>query len=224
MCGVPHHSAAGYISKLVKKGYRVAICEQTEEAGKDVKLVRREVVRVITPGTAIDSQLIESKESVYLAAICGAGEKFGIAFLELSTGEFSATELGGADSWTKICNDLESFAPREILFPESLRKLIENTFGTNQQNLSNLSNVVSITPPNNNKFAATLTALDDWLFETEDCQNLLRQHLTVKDLKGFGLRRQIGSDSFGGRGFALRAGNPACRRRTYFRDQLLRIQ
>ena len=76
MCGVPHHAAAGYISKLVKKGYRVAICEQTEAAGKGIKLVKREVVRVITPGTAIDPQLIESKESVYLAAVCGAGETF----------------------------------------------------------------------------------------------------------------------------------------------------
>ena len=187
MCGVPHHAAAGYISKLVKKGYRVAICEQVEAAGKDVKLVRREVVRVITPGTAVDSQLIESKETVYLAAICGAGERFGIAFLELSTGEFSATELSGADAWTKACGDLESYAPREILFPESMRKLIENTFGTNQQNIANLSNVVSIAPPNNNKFSATLTALDDWLFQTEDCGNLLKKHLNVKDLSGFGL-------------------------------------
>ncbi|MDQ2747681.1 MAG: DNA mismatch repair protein MutS [Acidobacteriota bacterium] len=187
MCGVPHHAAAGYISKLVKKGYRVAICEQTEAAGKDVKLVRREVVRVITPGTAIDSQIIESKESVYLAAICGAGEKFGIAFLELSTGEFSATEITGADAWTKTCNDLESAAPREILFPESLRKTIENTFGTNQQNLANLSSVVSIAPPNSNKFSATLTALDDWLFQTEDCENLLKKQLKVNDLRGFGL-------------------------------------
>lgn len=187
MCGVPHHAAAGYISKLVKKGFRVAICEQAEAAGKDIKLVRREVVRVITPGTAIDPQLIESNESVYLAAVCGAGEKFGIAFLELSTGEFSATEISGADAWTKICGDLESYAPREILFPESLRKTVENSFGTNQQNLSNLSNVVSIAPHDKNKFSATLTALDDWLFQTEDCENLLKKQLNVVDLSGFGL-------------------------------------
>lgn len=187
MCGVPHHAAAGYISKLVKKGFRVAICEQAEAAGKDIKLVRREVVRVITPGTAVDSQLIDSKESVYLAAICGAGEKFGLSFLELSTGEFSATELSGADSWTKVCNDLESYAPREILFPESLRKLVKNTFGTNQPGFQNTGNVVSIAPPNNNKFSATLTALDDWLFHLEDCENLLKTQFKVKDLTSFGL-------------------------------------
>jgi hypothetical protein len=69
MCGVPHHAAAGYIARLVKKGYRVAICEQTEVATAEKKLVKREVVRVITPGTAIDPQLLESKESIYLAAI-----------------------------------------------------------------------------------------------------------------------------------------------------------
>jgi DNA mismatch repair ATPase MutS len=67
MCGVPHHAAAGYISRLVKKGYRVAVCEQTEEAGNGKKLVKREVVRVITPGTAIDTQLLERKEPIFLA-------------------------------------------------------------------------------------------------------------------------------------------------------------
>src|SRR5256885_1387837 len=77
MCGVPHHAAANYISRLVRKGYRVAICEQTEAPQKGVKLVKREVVRVITPGTAIDSQLLESKESVYLASVVGEGETFG---------------------------------------------------------------------------------------------------------------------------------------------------
>src|SRR5215470_11029715 len=73
MCGVPHHSAANYIARLGKKGYRVAICEQTEDAGKTKKLVRREVVRIVTPGTPIDPQLLEARESVFLAAICSAG-------------------------------------------------------------------------------------------------------------------------------------------------------
>ena len=124
MCGVPHHAAANYISRLVKKGFRVAICEQTEEAGQGKKLVNREVVRVITPGTAIDEQLLEKKEPVYLAAVCGAGEKFGAAFLELSTGEFFAIEIERKDAWTNICAEIESFSPRELLFPESLQKLV----------------------------------------------------------------------------------------------------
>ncbi len=186
MCGVPHHSAASYISKLVKKGFRVAICEQTEEAGKGIKLVKREVVRVITPGTAVDSQILESRESIYLAAICGAGETFGAAFLELSTGEFSATQISGANAWSKICTDIESYAPREILFPESLAKLVENTFG-NTAHQNSLQNVVSIAPGASNKFSAALTPLDEWLFHPEDTTNILTAQLKVKELKGFGL-------------------------------------
>ena len=153
MCGVPHHAAANYIARLVKKGYRVAICEQTEIAGKDIKLVKREVVRVITPGTAIDPQLLEAKESIYLASVCGSGENFGIAFLELSTGEFFTTEISGKNSWAKACSDIESFAPRELLFPESLQKLVESSFGNfRNPTLSDASNVVSIYTPNPAKF------------------------------------------------------------------------
>ncbi len=189
MCGVPHHAAAGYISKLVKKGFRVAICEQTEEAGKGVKLVKREVVRVITPGTAIDPQLVEAKESIYLASVCGAGDCFGAAFLELSTGEFLTTQFCGAGAWAKICADIESFAPRELLFPEALRKLVEEVFKGNQKSQlpSDAPNVVSISPPNSSKFSPALTALDDWLFHFEDCAELLKKQLKARELAGFGL-------------------------------------
>src|SRR6476659_8770485 len=126
MCGVPHHSAANYIARLVRKGFRVAICEQTEEAGKTKKLVRREVVRIVTPGTPIDPQLLEARESVFLAAICSAGETVGAAFLDISTGEFRVTRETGRESWTRIRADLESFAPRELLFPASLAPLIKS--------------------------------------------------------------------------------------------------
>lgn len=191
MCGVPHHSAAGYISKLVKKGFRVAICEQAEEAGKGVKLVKREVVRVITPGTAVDPQLNEAKESVYLAAVCGAGENYAAAFLELSTGEFSVTQISGADGWTKIRADIESYAPREILFPESFQKLVETSFGNLIAPANpEPGNVVSIAPPQT-KFAAALTKLDEWLFQFDDCETLLSKQFGVKDLKGFGLEGKL---------------------------------
>ena len=188
MCGVPHHAAANYILRLVKKGYRVAICEQTEIAAKGIKLVKREVVRVITPGTAIDPQLLESKESVYLASICSAGETFGLAFLELSTGEFFTTEISGKNAWAKTCTDIESFAPRELLFPESLQKLVENSFESSlRPALPDASNVVSISAPNSVKFSTTLTALDDWLFHLEDCRNILKIQLKVQELTAFGL-------------------------------------
>src|SRR6059036_1500681 len=126
MCGVPHHSAANYIARLVRKGYRVAICEQTEDASKTKKLVRREVVRIVTPGTPIDPQLLEARESVFLAAICSAGETVGAAFLDISTGEFRVTQETGRDSWARIRSDLESFAPRELLFPASLAPLVKS--------------------------------------------------------------------------------------------------
>ncbi len=124
MCGVPHHSAANYIARLVRKGYRVAICEQTEDASKTKKLVKREVVRIVTPGTPIDPQLLEAREPVFLAAVCSSGDTVGAAFLDISTGEFRATQENGADAWDKIRADIESYSPRELLFPASLTPLI----------------------------------------------------------------------------------------------------
>src|SRR5215216_4010270 len=126
MCGVPHHSAANYIARLVRKGYRVAICEQTEEAGKTKKLVRREVVRIVTPGTPIDPQLLDTREPVFLAAVCAAGDTVGAAFLDISTGEFLVTQEVGRDAWSRIRADIESYSPRELLFPASLATLIKN--------------------------------------------------------------------------------------------------
>ncbi len=180
MCGVPHHAASNYIARLVKKGYRVAICDQAEVATKDIKLVKREVVRVITPGTAIDSQLIESKENIFLAAMCGSGESFGISYLDLSTGEFFATQISGNDAWQKTCSDIESFAPRELLFPKSLEQLVENTF----------SNSSTLTLSDASRFSTALTVLDDWQFNLEDTENLLKQQFNVLDLTGFGLQNK----------------------------------
>ena len=191
MCGVPHHAAANYIARLVKKGYRVAICEQTEEAGNGKKLVNREVVRVITPGTAIDSQLLEKKESIYLASVFGTGESFGAAYLELSTGEFFATQIEGKDAWTKICADIESFAPRELLFPKALEKPVKNTFSNltvQDEKIKSSENVFFFNPNKKSSgFSTVLTALDDWLFEMEDCESLLKKQFGVRDLTGFGI-------------------------------------
>ncbi|HKC65149.1 MAG TPA: hypothetical protein VKB86_16010, partial [Pyrinomonadaceae bacterium] len=126
MCGVPHHAASTHIARLVRKGYRVAICEQTEDPAQAKKLIRREVVRIITPGTAIDPQLVAARETIYLAAVCGTGERMAAAFLDLSTGEFLATEASGRESWARIRAELDLYAPREILFPASLAPLIKS--------------------------------------------------------------------------------------------------
>lgn len=191
MCGVPHHAAANYIARLVKKGFRVAICEQSEPGGKDIKLVKREVVRIITPGTAVDPQLVESKESVYVASLCGAGETFGVSFLDISTGEFFTTQKSGAKAWDEICADIENFSPRELLFPESLQKLVEQTFVNASNKYLRSNNVVLISPTNSNKFSTTLTPLDNWIFHIEDCENILKKQLKVTHLSGFGLDGRI---------------------------------
>src|ERR1700759_24087 len=128
MCGVPHHSIAGHDARRIRKGFRVAICEQAEDPSKTKKLVRREVVRVITPGTAVDPNLVEAKETVFLAAVCGAGDTFGAALLDLSTGEFRATELSGENAWARMRSDLDSYSPREILFPTSLAPLVRDSY------------------------------------------------------------------------------------------------
>ncbi|HEY6804126.1 MAG TPA: DNA mismatch repair protein MutS [Pyrinomonadaceae bacterium] len=199
MCGVPHHSAANYIARLVRKGYRVAICEQTEEAGKTKKLVRREVVRIVTPGTPIDPQLLEARESVFLAAICITGETVGAAFLDISTGEFRVTQETGRDSWARIRSDLESFAPRELLFPASLGPLIKSGLSGKVQ-----TSRLPLNPDNDRdsevkKFesgpvsaneygiSSTLTPIEDWQWQKESCQNLLLEHFKVKTLDGYGL-------------------------------------
>ncbi|HEV8371532.1 MAG TPA: DNA mismatch repair protein MutS [Pyrinomonadaceae bacterium] len=196
MCGVPHHSAANYIARLVRKGYRVAICEQTEAAGKTKKLVRREVVRIVTPGTPIDPQLLETRESVFLAAICSSGDTVGAAFLDISTGEFQVTQETGRDSWTRIRSDLESFAPRELLFPASLAPLIKTGLTGRVQTsplpLQEDPTVKKLESVSANEYgiASTLTPLEDWQWQKDDCQNLLLEHFKVRTLDGYGLLKK----------------------------------
>ena len=189
MCGVPHHAAANYIARLVRNGYRVAICEQAEPATKGTKLVRREVVRVVTPGTAIDPQLIESKESVYLAALSATGETIGAAFLELSTGDFSATQISGGDCWSKLREIVDGYAPRELLFAESIAKVVQQNFGSpmaagllSDQNNDGRSNALNF-----NSSSLVLTHLDDDQFHLRDSEDTLRRQFNVKELTGFGL-------------------------------------
>src|SRR3954462_11337888 len=92
MCGVPFHAAEGYISRLIQKGYRVAICDQVEDARFATKLVKRELTRIVTPGTALDASVLRSKENNYLAAVARSGNRAAIAHVDVSTGEFRVTE------------------------------------------------------------------------------------------------------------------------------------
>src|SRR3954463_20191 len=114
MCGVPYHAADGYISRLIQRGFRVAICEQMEEAGPGKKLVRREITRVITPGTATGSDLLRSHENNYLAAVFSRNGHSGFAYADLSTGEFRATELEAPE----LLQTLDALNVREVLHAE----------------------------------------------------------------------------------------------------------
>src|SRR5579863_9955234 len=111
MCGVPYHAAEGYIARLIGKGYRVAICDQMEAAVAGKKLVRREVTRIVTPGTATDAHLLRSHENNYLAAVARSGSRTGLAYVDVSTGEFRATEIDLPD----LPGLLESIGAREVL-------------------------------------------------------------------------------------------------------------
>src|SRR5258708_6045711 len=187
MCGVPHHSAANYIARLVRKGYRVAICEQTEAPTKGKKLVRREVVRVVTPGTPIDPQLLEPGESVYLAAVCAQGEMVGAAFLDISTGEFRATQASDRNAWERIAGDIQSYGPRELLFPASIGPLVRRGFSlvahTSPLPLAEEQTADGERP--STLEGATLTQLDDWLWQTEESVALLMGQFGVKTLDGY---------------------------------------
>jgi DNA mismatch repair protein MutS len=178
MCGVPHHAAEGYIGKLIRKGFKVAICEQMEDARlarKQIgtKLVRREVTRVVTPGTASDSSL-ESEENNFLVALAQIGDRVGFAALDLSTGEFRATEFSGDGALRRVQEELEQLRPKELLYG-SAAPLFD-------------AKVSARTPrPQGSGVACTETPLDDWIFAPDHSIPLLENHFGVLSLEGFGL-------------------------------------
>jgi DNA mismatch repair protein MutS len=164
MCGVPYHAVDGYIARLLRKGYKVAICDQTEEAKKGVKLVRREVTRVITPGTVTDSNVLTPGENNFLLAVNDVDGRLGCAFLDISTGEFRATEICGEDRWNRLLLDVEHFAPREVLFPQRMK-----------ESLGNLNGIAK-------------TAIEDWLFDADYGSRTLRDQFGAATLDGYGLK------------------------------------
>jgi DNA mismatch repair protein MutS len=180
MCGVPYHAAEGYISKLIRKGFKVAICEQMENAGLAKKLVRREVTRVVTPGTAADS-LLSSEENNFLAAVAQIGDRVGFAALDLSTGEFRATEFSGEDAGKRIQEELQQLRPKELLYG-SAAPLFESEALSSSARLDGRGRPSPRGPSN---FAET--PLDDWIFAPDHAIPLLENHFGVLSLEGFGL-------------------------------------
>src|SRR3984957_7397455 len=176
MCGVPYHAAEGYIGKLIRKGFKVAICEQMEDARLARKLVRREVTRVVTPGTAADSSL-GSDENNFLAALAQVGDRVGFAALDLSTGEFRATEFAGEDALRRVQDELEQLRPKELLYG-SAAPLFERPAEHTPASKGPLSRQTG-------RWAET--PLDDWIFAPDHAIPLLENHFGVLSLEGFGL-------------------------------------
>lgn len=172
MAGVPHHSAEGYIARLVEKGYHVAICDQVSEPdGRGP--VDREVTRVITPGTIIETEMLREDKPAYLMAImpygnpeAGRWQQAGIAYADITTGEFAATELEGENAALYVLEELARLNPREVIVPEVWAK--------------------RITLPEGNH----LTSVADWRFEQATAHEALLNHFRVKTLDGYGLKGQ----------------------------------
>jgi DNA mismatch repair protein MutS len=189
MCGVPFHAADGYIARLVRKGFRVAICEQVEDPKKAKGLVRREVVRVVSPGTLTDSSYLEAREPAFLMAIASSGqpgaETFGAALIDLSTGEFSAAEYLGLEGLSALRDELAVLRPREIVVPGGQPPQDPSSVAARLSGMSHL------------QFA--ITAVDDWSFEPEAARRALLDQLGAHGLEGFGLEsRPAATQAAGG--------------------------
>jgi DNA mismatch repair protein MutS len=165
MCGVPFHAVDTYLARLVRKGYRVAICDQVEDARQAKGLVKRDVTRVVSPGTFTDAGYVDARDSAYLASVSGppSGKTgpWGLAFLDVSTGQFAAAEFTGPDAASALAADLGVIGPKEVLAPEGLE-----TGGA---------------------WPGRLTRLEPWTFEPARARETLCAQLRVASLTGYGL-------------------------------------
>ena len=166
MCGVPFHAADGYINRLVKKGYKVAICEQVEDPKLAKGIVKREVIRVVTPGTNIDMQSLDEAKNNYLMCIVYIGDKYGIATTDVTTGDFFVTEV---DSERKLLDELNRFRPTEIICNEP--------FYMSGVDIDDMKERMGI----------AVSALDSWYFGDDLAKETLLSHFHVQSLEGLGL-------------------------------------
>ena len=168
MCGLPHHAAEGYLTRLVKRGFRVALCEQVEDARqvKSKKLLRREVVRIVSPGTLTTAGYLDAKEPTFLMALTRQDEGLGVALIDVSTGEFSAAEFSGSEGTQALADELALLRPREIVVAE----------GTAPDGLLDRAD----DPP-------TITPVDQWAFGLDHATRVLCEQFRSASLEGFGL-------------------------------------
>jgi DNA mismatch repair protein MutS len=167
MCGVPYHAVDSYVARLVRQGHKVAICEQTSDPGRSKGLVQREVVRVVTPGTYADPEQVASGEHNFLASLYPAREGVGAAYLDLSTGDLTVSEIRGERSWEDLWDQVELFAPREILLPEGTQ--------------------TAVPIPPEHRTRAVVNPVAEWAFSLDTAERALRELTGTATLAGFGL-------------------------------------
>jgi DNA mismatch repair protein MutS len=172
MCGVPYHAAEGYLQRLLRKGYKIALCEQMEDPKQTKTIVRREVTRVLTPGTALDPSL-GAEQSNYLASVAMLGPICGLALVDLSTGEFRATEFAGSNGWAQAVDELGRVRPVELLYGQGL--LGGMNLAGEEETAAGLDGI------------RTKTSVEEWVFTAEYALPLLRNHFKVHSLDGMGL-------------------------------------
>ena len=191
MCGVPYHSAGTYLQRLLRKGYRVAMCEQMEDPKTTKTIVRREVTRVLTPGTALDPTLAAG-DSQWLASIASVGSGatacVGVAMIDLSTGEFRATEFGAASAWTLALDELSRLRPSELIFARGAGGFgAKTTQSVRQGSLRAEDEAESKEDAGGADIGGARTEVEEWAFSEEYAIPLLQQQLRVHSLDGMGL-------------------------------------
>jgi DNA mismatch repair protein MutS len=166
MCGVPYHAADGYVARLLARGHKVAICDQTEPPRKGVKLVARQITRIVTPGTVTDPDLLREGENNYLLGVVEKDGVLGSAFLDLSTGQFMASQSDAPDRWEDLRLRIAHMRPKEILFPRS-----------DADSMPEVPDCVS-------------TPQDDWVFDPDTATRTLLDQFRTRTLEGFGCADQ----------------------------------
>jgi DNA mismatch repair protein MutS len=172
MAGIPYHAAENYIGRLVKNGFSIAICEQTEDVSQSKGLVKREITRVITPGTILSASMLDEKSNNYLAALAYSSQSLGLAVVDVTTGEFKTCELHGADRFSVATNELSKFNPSEILIAQTQPDVEE--WATLIKSINGVKK----------------SHMEDWKFSADEGKETLLEHFQVKSLDGFGLSDQ----------------------------------
>ena len=167
MCGVPFHAADTYLNRLVQKGYKVAICEQVEDPSTAKGMVKREVVRIATPGTNIDMQALDETKNNYIMCIVYSVEKYGVSIADVTTGDFFVTEV---DSERKLIDEINKFSPSEIICNEA--------FYMSGVDVSDMKERLHI----------AITSLDSWYFGDDLAKKTLLSHFKIHTLEGLGLQ------------------------------------